>query len=205
MNPETESKPERLRVFVALEASESVRAALADTQAQCLSHLPVAAAIKWARPEQFHLTLRFLGSIERVVLPELNAKLRAACSALSPMDLRCAGLGLFPERGRPRVLWAGIDAGRANQLADTFQSIALATRGFGQEEKIEKSFTGHITLARFKEMSRSEAGRLRGLVQQFSGREFGRWRATEIQVVQSQLSPKGSQYSVLERVRLGRA
>jgi len=164
-----------------------------------------ASAIKWTRPEQFHLTLRFLGSIERAVLSELSAKLRQTCAALCPLDLKCAGLGLFPERGRPRVLWAGITDAREQFLKRTFKAIAEATIGVGQQEEGgDKHFSGHITLARCKEIGRTGADELRRRVRDFAQRQFGSWKATEVLVMQSQLSPKGARYSALEGIPLGR-
>jgi 2'-5' RNA ligase len=194
---------ERLRVFIALDAPESVRAALADAQAKCMERVP-GAAVKWTRPEQFHLTLRFLGHIERTIVNELTARLRKAGAALRALDLNCAGLGLFPERGRPRVLWAGVNDATSSGLRRTFKGIADTTKGVGHEEA-EKEFTGHITLARCKDVGRTEADRLKELVGQYSQHAFGSWRAVEILVMQSALSPKGAQYSVLERIPLGKS
>jgi 2'-5' RNA ligase len=203
MDMTNEKVPESLRIFLAIDLAEEVRAGIAAAQNLCRERL-TGTGLKWTRPEQFHLTLRFLGQVEAKALTGLTAKVRPACAGLKPLELRGAKLGVFPERGRPRVLWVGVYDDGAHGLEQTFRVIAEATRGFGQQET-EKAFTGHITLARGKDLDRVTAAKLRELVRGFSGGEFGSWRATDIQVMRSELSSQGATHSVLERVPLGGA
>jgi len=195
---------ESWRIFIAIEVPDNVRAAIIGVQENCIKRVG-GKSMKWTRPDQFHLTIRFLGSLERTALIEMTIKLRQACAGLKPLDLRCADLGIFPERGRPRVVWVGVrdddgdDGG--NGLERTFRAVATATSGFGQSEP-EKNFTGHITLARCKEIDRVTATQVKELVRNFSKRDFGSWQAREVQVLRSELSPQGALHSVLERIPL---
>jgi RNA 2',3'-cyclic 3'-phosphodiesterase len=188
------------RVFICIELPETVRTAIARVQADCRKTL-AGGTLKWTKPEQFHLTLRFLGNIERRAVDELIAKVQPACARLAPLELRCARLGTFPERGRPRVLWVGATDSN-NLLEQTFGAVVEATRGFGEEEA-ERDFTGHITLARCKHVNRAEWAQLREIVRRYAAAELGSWRATEIFAMRSELSSEGARHSVLERVALG--
>lgn len=198
-----EDLPQSLRLFIAIELPEKIRAAITAAQTECIKRLP-APGLKWAPPEQFHLTLRFLGSLDSTQLPDLTTRLRKACGDLKPLDLKCAGFGLFPERGRPRVFWVGVHDDGGKDLDRTFRAVTEATAGFGQQEEPEKHFTGHITLARCKEIDRATTAKVRELVRDFSNREFGSWQATEVNIMRSELLPKGAIHSVLERIRLGK-
>jgi 2'-5' RNA ligase len=196
-----ETAAKRWRIFIAIEVPEKVREAIAGAQKECIERMSEK-CMKWARAEQFHLTLRFLGGVDPAALVELTSRLRQACANLRPLDLRCAGVGIFPERGRPRVLWVGVHDDAGSGLSQTFRGVAEASDGFGQEEP-EKRFTGHVTLARCKDIDRPTATQARELVRQFSEREFGSWQATEVQLMRSELSARGAVHAVLERIHLG--
>src|SRR6202030_3203175 len=64
---------------------------------------------RWVRPENLHVTLKFIGHIDPAVLDPIRATLAKLCSN-GPVDLRFRGLGFFPNAKRPRVLWAGTAA-----------------------------------------------------------------------------------------------
>src|SRR5207248_3158936 len=64
--------------------------------------------VRWVRGEGVHLTLRFLGWTKAETLALLEAPLRAAAARCPPAAMAARGLGTFPERGSPRVLWLGL-------------------------------------------------------------------------------------------------
>lgn len=144
-------------------------------------------------PEQIHLTLAFPGDVEEAVTECLCDELSRI--RISRFDLRCAGVGCFPGRQRPRVLWAGVEPEqRLLALAAAVQS-ALAACGIPLEER---HFSPHITLARLKQPQPHGADRFLagppGVFPPFSVGEFI--------LFQSILSSSGAQHIPLRRFPL---
>jgi 2'-5' RNA ligase len=94
-----------VRTFIAVEIPEPMRSKIAALAETLRPRLP---DLRWARADTLHLTLRFLGDTTPAQVDRLRAALALAAAACPPCDVRIAGLGLFPERGRPRVLWLGL-------------------------------------------------------------------------------------------------
>jgi len=185
------------RLFIALPVPEIVREVLERVQAQCRASLP-ASTVRWTRPEHFHFTIRFVGKVETSSLPALTSELEAVCGSVQPFDLRCEGLGTFPARGTPRVLWAGVEADD-HRLGQLHQVVTAATQAF-TAEKAESNFSGHITLGRSKEIGRRESGILKDLVKRLSRQDFGSWHAQELVLMRSELFPAGPRHSVIKRI-----
>jgi len=191
--------PERYRLFVAIELPEAVKQAIENTQDELRAALP-AESIRWTRREQFHLTMRFLGSVEAPQVDRLNEALRRACTGSGELQLRAGRIGVFPGGRRPRVVWAGVDDG-AGKLLLLQRSIEGATASFTNEPPQEK-FTGHITLARCREINRTDAATLATLVDKMAARSFGEWTAASVEVIRSQPTSRGSRYTTLASVSL---
>src|SRR5207302_1775918 len=126
----------------------------------------------------------------------------AICGALeppvsiSPFDLTLAGAGAFPKRGAPRVLWAGVTAGREELLlAEREISSRLATLGIPEEER---AYSPHLTLARVREPAGLRSARL---LEGLTDKRFGTVRIDAITLFHSKLSPKGPTYTPLLRIR----
>jgi RNA 2',3'-cyclic 3'-phosphodiesterase len=182
-----------MRLFVALEIPAAVRDNLAaqikelrDLSAQVVDKRP-----RWLRPENLHVTLKFIGEVPPAKLDDIRSTL-AAIRSDAPVDLKFRGLGFFPNEQLPRVLWAGIKASpNLPSLAANIDS-ALETQGVAQEKR---AFTPHLTLARFEPPGLHE--KLRAVIQQNSGREFGSFEACEFYLIESKLKPAGAEYTSL--------
>ena len=72
-------------------------------------------AVRWVKPENVHLTLRFLGATAADQLEELKTALAALAAMVEPFELQLAAMGCFPNVRRPRVIWVGL-AGAEDQL-----------------------------------------------------------------------------------------
>jgi RNA 2',3'-cyclic 3'-phosphodiesterase len=109
--------------------------------------------VRWARPENVHLTLKFLGDVREESLDSLSAALGEVCGGHAPFDAALAGLGAFPSARRARVLWAGIGAGsdRLRSLAVDIDA-ALAPLGFEREKR---PYVPHLTLGRIRDQPAS--------------------------------------------------
>jgi 2'-5' RNA ligase len=126
------------RLFIAIDFSESVRERLAA--------LPV--GVRGARllpPEQYHLTLRFIGEVEGSMFNDISEALGDMTAA--PFDLRLSGVGHFPPSGQPKVLWAGV--AESEPLRQLQGRIETCLRGLGLAPD-GQNYTPHVTLARLK-------------------------------------------------------
>lgn len=183
-----------MRLFIAVELAEAIRERLSAAQER-LRRCPC--GVKWVKPELMHLTLKFLGEVEEAAIAGIGAAIAAAAQGVSPFDLTVAGLGAFPERGAPRVLWAGIQDNGSLALLNRRLEEGLAPLGFPPEGR---PFSPHLTIGRVKEPR--GAGALRGVLDRERAAEFGSCRVEEIILMLSVLSPAGPTYTPLRRHRL---
>jgi len=190
---------ERYRLFVALAVPDHVKDKMGAAQADLRRVLPDRNA-RWARREQFHLTLRFLGDVEAARAEALAEAIRASCGGFGTLHLRAERIGCFPERGYPRVVWVGV-RDQAEQLPRLQQVVEAATEGFTSEPK-EARFTGHLTLARIKGIKHPEAEALGKAAAGMADRVFGQWTAYQIELMRSQLLPQGAQHTGLASISL---
>ena len=190
---------ERYRLFVALAVPDDVKDKMEAARADLRRVLPDR-NVRWARPEQFHLTLRFLGDVEVGRAEALTEAIRAACAGFGALHLRAERIGCFPERGYPRVVWVGV-RDEAEQLPRLQQRVESATAGFTSQAK-EERFTGHLTLGRIKGIKQPEAEALGKATAGMAGRFFGQWTACQIELMRSELLPQGAQHTSLASIAL---
>lgn len=184
-----------MRLFVAADLPAGVRARLAEIQD---SLRPVALPVRWVRPDGIHLTLKFLGEVPAGRRTELEGALRGPARGAAPFRLQAAGLGLFPERGAPRVLWIGVrgDLERAVALQRSIEA-ALHPLGFEPEDR---AFRPHLTLGRVRGPGR---GDWRDALERSSGADAGGFEVREYILFESRLGPDGAAYTPLARFALG--
>ena len=183
-----------MRLFVAVELDEAIRRRLAEAQER-LRAAPC--AVKWVKPELMHLTLRFLGEADDTLVGVLVQVIGSAAQGVAPFEVTVAGLGAFPERGAPRVLWAGIRDNGSLALLNRRLEEAVRRLGFAPEDR---PFSPHLTIGRVKEPR--GAGALRPPLDAQAAAEFGSCTIAELLLIQSVLSPAGPAYTPLRRHRL---
>jgi RNA 2',3'-cyclic 3'-phosphodiesterase len=185
---------EKLRLFLALPIPAEVKVGLSAAQNELRRLLPPRAA-SWKRAENMHLTLRFLGDVDSSQVEALTASVTAVTTGFGAMPLLAERLGAFPDLRYPRVVWAWAhDA--AERLAELQRRVATAANRF-TPEPAEERFTGHITLARIKQIKRPQAEVIASFLQRAVNRHFGEWAADHLELIRSELSPDGSRYSCL--------
>jgi 2'-5' RNA ligase len=183
------SAPDQVRAFVALELEARLREAMAELQSRLRPRL---GAIHLVRPEGIHLTLRFLGSTTPQQADAMRPILAAAASACPPAEVPVSGLGTFPERGSPRVLWLGLEVPPAvHELQQACERAALAA-GFGKEDR---PFKSHLTLGRWRD---------RAPRPDLPAVDLGTTRLDTLVLFRSDLRPSGAVYTPLARFALGR-
>ena len=148
--------------------------------------------IRWVAESQLHITLKFLGEVADKLLCQVQTSLCAAVSSYPYYELKIGGVGCFPPRGEPRVIWAGIPRGQ-EITCELNKSIEknLSAIGFAQEER---AYLPHVTLGRVKKDA--SRGRLRlAAAEQFFA-ELSQ-QVTKVTLFSSQLSSSGAIYSVV--------
>jgi len=189
----------KLRLFVAIGVPEDIQARLATVQRELREGLGHS-SVSWTRPENIHLTLRFLGDVPTNRIDELAAALAATAGPQAPLSLALSGLGCFPNSRRPRVLWAGV-CDEAGELSDFARRIANATGSFSSRPA-EERFAGHLTLARVRRVSGDGSSVIDRFIRETSTRALGSWCAGTVELVRSELHSVGSRYTTLARLRL---
>jgi len=157
-------------------------------------------AIRWTKPEQFHLTLRFLGEVPAGRVAALQEAINAVCAGEPALRLRTQGVGFFPNARAPRVIWAGVNDGEG-RLVDLQKEIEGAVQPFTQEQGTER-FAGHVTIGRVKFLKRPEIEKLAAHAQAVKDRLFGEWTANEVELIRSDLLPTGASHTLLAAFRL---
>lgn len=222
----TAPAPDLLRLFIAIELPDEVRRALAQAVDVLRRDAPREAA-RWVRPEGAHLTLKFLGNIERADAGRIVDALRRACQDIAPYALQAEGLQAFHggrggphefRRGResyPRsitVVFTGISAGASETgaLAAGVETH-VAPLGFPTEHR---AFLPHLTLARVPRTAGRDAREAlsRALAPyfwhpQYDGRPpalpaIPAFTVDAVALMRSQLHPSGARYEALAHVPL---
>ena len=183
----------KLRLFLAIEIPENVRTELRRFQQELQPLLPPR-IVRWTKPEQFHLTLKFLGNVPAADVPALSEAARAVCAMRSPFLLRAEGVGFFPNHCAPRVFWVNLK-NPDGRLLEFQRQLEGAVERFAEKEE-PKKFTAHITLARFEKLRSGEAGKFASLVQ--TDKVFGEWTAKEVKLMESKLTPAGALHAILD-------
>jgi 2'-5' RNA ligase len=184
-----------MRLFIAVNLPSEVRQRLAAVQDRLRS---AQADVSWVRAENMHATLKFLGETEESRLDRIRPALVEVARGKAPFPIRVSGLGSFGGRV-PRVVWVGIEAG-AEPLSGLAKDVeaAMARLGFPREKR---GFSAHLTLGRVRS-PRNAAALLAALGQADAG-PFGTVVVTQFDLMQSELRPTGSVYTVLDRFPLG--
>jgi RNA 2',3'-cyclic 3'-phosphodiesterase len=153
----------------------------------------VRVGLRWEQRERYHLTLQFLGPV-RELAPVVDGL--AAVGDRAAFPVRLGGAGAFPKPGRARVVWMGAAVGGPDLVA-LAGAVAGGLRPFGYEPD-RKEFHPHLTLARLK-VPENVTEVLAAIGPEPVGEAF---TVGEVLLYQSQLSPKGPTYTVLERFPL---
>lgn len=200
------------RTFVAIELPDTLRARLIEHIQQLRSESPDARA-SWSREQNLHLTLKFLGDVSVVEIPNLSNAIARAVSGLKPFELMVAGCGVFPLRGRPNVLWIGVKSSpqlrtsadpecSQHPTPDTQPPLSVLHSGIENEcaaagfDREQRAFHPHLTIARVGK--HGDERRLADAHQKlsFSPETFA---ASEVVVFKSELLSEGSKHTAISR------
>ena len=183
------------RLFVAIDLPDEARAAIAAEQRRIVAKLDPRRRVTIVRTEHIHLTLVFIGEVDEARRAAIGEQMARDIDQPA-FDLVFGGIGIFPPRGAPRVLWLGVSSG-AELAIDLQHRVSARLQAAGVEPE-RRPFSPHLTLARWRESRPSDAGR----VVEPAGRAVATVRVTEVTLYQSQLSSAGPTHMSLTRARL---
>jgi 2'-5' RNA ligase len=194
-----------MRLFVALDIDDAIRERIVRFVE--VVH-PFAPDARWVKPESMHVTLKFIGEQPDSALESIKQALGQVSSVGVKIDFR--SYGFFPTPESARVFWLGMEAGPELAAIAATVDQNLSQIGVPKEDR---PFSPHLTLARSAGGSGSprhnKNDRPNRVFQILQNRlatlptpEFGTMTSREFFLYQSQLSPKGSKYTKLEKFEL---
>ena len=185
-----------IRSFIAIELPDAVISWL-DTVQQDLRAQRLRA--RWVRPQNIHLTLKFLGNINPGDIDKIGSAMTDAAGDGVPLKLTTGGLGFFPGLKRPRVIWIGFngDIQRLHGLQRDLEN-RLAAIGYPKEKR---SYKAHLTLGRIRETVNSAV--IRQIVQEHADLGGPEFTSNRITLYKSDLKPSGAVYSPLKQAVMG--
>ncbi len=187
-----------MRLFIAIDLDDAARAAIAAEQKRIAAALRErsSSALKWVRDEHLHLTLVFLGEVDETRVQTVCG-LVAEPLAHPPFELALGGIGAFPPRGRPTVLWVGAATGAQETIAiqQTLQR-RIERLGFTGETR---PFHPHLTLGRWRESRDRDRTAVAAIA---STHVLARVHVDHATLYHSRLGPGGSTYTALARATL---
>ena len=191
-----------MRLFVAVEIGSDVQARAAAAIEE-LKHRTEQSAprarVTWVKPENLHLTVRFIGQVDADRSQDILSRLVLPLTVPS-FELRIEGTGTFPPKRPPRVIWAGIAAGVADLrvLEDEVRTRLPPLAS----DRDDRDYHPHLTLGRVK----NPAGlRPAVLLKGLEHAVFGRVRVGAVTLFESRLSSTGPTYVVIGRTPLAHA
>jgi RNA 2',3'-cyclic 3'-phosphodiesterase len=169
------------RLFVSIELPESVTTTLTGLD-------PHIRGVRWLEQRQMHPTLAFLGSISAETQETFSEKLRAI--SWKSFFLPLVGLGIFPSKGWPKIIWIGVGTGHPHlfQLHKRVQDAVLAA---GLEPDL-RAFHPHVTLARCRDVSPQT---IRPFLKAHAAFDAGLIHVESFRLNSSELTPAGSVYT----------
>lgn len=165
-----------------------MRSALAGLMADLRDRF---AGVRWVRPESVHLTLRFLGESSPEQIERLRKNLGPLAASCPRAESAVRGLGLFPERGSPRILWLGVELPEPIVALQSGCEAAAVAAGFPRESR---PFSPHLTLGRWRD---------RAARPELPAVDLGSTRLDTLLLFRSELRPEGAVYTQLQRLDLG--
>jgi 2'-5' RNA ligase len=169
------------RLFIAIDLPD----ALTDELGLMAQGVPGA---RWLEPDDYHLTLRFIGEVDGLGFRDLLDTLEGTQKA--PFMLQLKGVGFFPPRGQPRTLWVGLEPSKP--LLELKKSLDYAIGRAGVAEESRK-FMPHITLARLNGTPSTRVARFLTEYSLFRSEPFG---VDAFHLYSSRLLPKGAVHTL---------
>ena len=186
----------RIRTFLAIDLGAEIRARLVSLQEELAT---IAAEVKWVEPENLHITLHFLGEVEKRETLDICRAAQKAIKEMPEFPLTIEGVGCFPNPRRPRTLWVGAGAG-GEEVCAIHDAIEVPLLEMGSYRRETRQYVPHVTIGRVKGEGPNEE--LAKALPTHKTWSAGEVQVSEVCVMSSQLTPAGPIYTVLGRAKL---
>ena len=151
--------------------------------------------VRWAEVDNIHLTVVFMGNIRTEEIKAIEEASKKACLKHAPFDISVKGMGSFPNKRNPRVIWLGLN-GDLERMSYFRNALQKALKPFGIKEE-KRRFTPHLTLGRFRKSNRAYF-QLDEFILRYKDLESPVRSLKELILFQSDLKPGGAVYTKLE-------
>jgi 2'-5' RNA ligase len=183
-----------MRTFIGIPVPDKCKEILNQMQQALRCHK---ADIRWVSIHSVHLTLKFLGEVDPVIVPQLATLLQSECRALPSIFLRLHGLGCFPNPSNPRVIWCGIE-GDMKTLLQIQRLVGATCQKYGFASG-DSDYAPHLTLGRV--MSKRNLKPLMDCIKIGMDLESS-FCAEYFNIYRSDLRPQGAIHTVLNTITL---
>jgi 2'-5' RNA ligase len=181
-----------IRSFLAFELPVDIKKTVAQVSGEIL-HSGLDA--RWVKAENIHLTVVFLGNVKTEEIEGIGEEVRNVCPGFGSFDILLKGVGCFPNRRRPRVLWLGLD-GDIERMSHFRNDLQKALKAFGIKEE-KRPFKPHLTLGRFRS-TRKMGSKLEEILSKYAALETPVESLNELYLFKSDLKPGGAVYTKLK-------
>ena len=189
-----------IRAFIAIELPAELHAQLDAVIKQLMARTP--RAVRWVSAHNIHLTLKFLGNVSPANLNSLTQVIQVEAARHKSFEFCVSGVGAFPNRLRPRVVWAGVTAPEG--LGELQHGVDRETERLGYPSE-ERGFSAHLTLGRISQHATpQEVKQVAEVLGSVTAGELGRVTVRQIRLFRSDLQPGGAVYTPLFTAPLGK-
>ncbi len=184
-----------IRTFIAIKIPEDIRNQIAVLQSGLKG---LGGKITWVKPENMHLTLKFLGETEERLIENISEKLEQVVLSFKQSEIQVKGVGAFPNLRRAKVFWVGTEEDK-NTLIELASKIdqQMSELGFGREKR---RFSAHLTMGRVRDNRGIEPTIKK--IQQKETFDVGKFVVKEVLFIKSELTQQGPIYTVLKKIKL---
>ncbi|MFA5345106.1 MAG: RNA 2',3'-cyclic phosphodiesterase [Candidatus Omnitrophota bacterium] len=187
-----------MRAFIAIELPREIKNKLSELQTLLKKS---GADVKWAEPKNIHLTLKFLGEIDKNKSVKIAEIIADTAKKSRQFRISLSSIGAFPNIEFAQVIWVGIDKGDkaikalVKELEERFEKLGIL--------KEKRPFSSHITIGRAKNLLNKDklAQALKESESYFSGKNIA-FDVNKIDLFKSTLGPSGPVYETLKEVNI---
>ncbi len=160
-----------------------------DSVSGLATDLKTVRGVKVTDVKQLHLTLKFVGDTNEKDYPKIESCIRKSMEGITPSSISLKGVGTFPEKGSPKVVWIGVET--AMDLIGLSKLISENLHAAGIEHD-EKAFKAHMTVGRIN-------GKvdLTSIIDKYKDMEFCTVELPSVRFMKSELLPSGAKHSII--------
>ena len=188
-----------MRAFIAVDFPETILKKLSEIISFFQSQVPDE-AVKWVAPENTHLTIKFIGDLPPDRLGQVKDILQSSLEKQKAFEIAIKGLGMFPNKRAPRVIWLGISEGEPLITIHHKLDTALEKADINRDKR---EFSPHLTIARIRgKTDRKMTQEIGKTLSEYKIRSLGRVTIEQITLYQSDLTSTGPIYTPLLTIPL---